>query len=204
MNLELSHSIMDERLSKGTRRNYGSKMKQFIIWLKENHLEYYNEEDESVILPLPTLVMQEFFGHVIKKRDKNNGDNIPDKWNAYQTVSGFKSTLKDLYRDNKIAFGTEAENMCAEFFQGYQRKIAGLKQSGAMSLVEGKRPLSFAGYKYLAQKSTKQGTDLNLAMFAHTFLLLCWNLIARSISVGNLMYCHISWELDSLVAYSNS
>ena len=40
---------------------------------------------------------------------------------------------------------------------------------------------------------------LCLLVFAHTFLILAWNLMARSNSVGSLMYQHVSWENDSMV-----
>ena len=43
-----------------------------------------------------------------------------------------------------------------EFFGGYQRKIAVLKQDGVMSIVEGKLPLSFKGYKFLSERAADQ------------------------------------------------
>ena len=58
--------------------------------------------------------------------------------------------------------------------------------------------MSFKGYKYLAVKAPAQEKDFNLAIFSHFYLLLCWNLIARCVSVGSLMYNHVSWENDSL------
>jgi hypothetical protein len=82
------------------------------------------------------------------------------------------------------------------------RKTAGLKQDGEMSIVEGKMPMSFRGYKYFAAKATiDKGVDDDekLSIFSHFFLLLRWNLIARCVSVGSLMYNHISWENDAMV-----
>jgi hypothetical protein len=77
--------------------------------------------------------------------------------------------------------------------------IAKLKQDGVMSIVEGKQPMSFKGYKLLATKALEQCKDRNLAIFSHLYLLSCWNLIARCVSVGSLMYNHVSWENDSMV-----
>jgi hypothetical protein len=39
-----------------------------------------------------------------------------------------------------------------------------------MALIEGKQPMSFKGFKFLATKALKQKTDLNLAIFSHLYL----------------------------------
>jgi hypothetical protein len=93
----------------------------------------------------------------------------------------------------------DIKKMSKQFFEGYVRMIAKLKQDGVMSIVEGKQPMSFKGYKLLAVKALEQCRDHNLAIFSHLYLLLCWNLIARCVSVGSLMYNHVSWENDSMV-----
>ena len=144
--------------------------------------------------------MKEYFGHACRKKDKN-GEYIRDQWNAFQTVSGYKSAIKDYYKDNRIDMGVDVSAMCDEFFAGYKRKIASLKQRGEMSLVEGKRPITFSGYNYIAKKSLKDSVDYKLSIFSHAFVVMCWNLIARIVSVGNLMYNHISWDLDSLIVH---
>ena len=72
--------------------------------------------------------------------------------------------------------------------------------------------MSFRGYKYLAEKATmsREGNDNvtscrdeKLFNFADFILLLCWNLIARCVSVGSLMFNYVSWENDSLVVFSS-
>jgi hypothetical protein len=89
--------------------------------------------------------------------------------------------------------------MLENFFAGYERKIADLKQVGEMSLMEGKQPLSFGGYRFIANEAIKQCNDFNQSILAHLFLLLCWNLISRCASVSSLMFNHISWEEDAMV-----
>jgi len=44
----------------------------------------------------------------------------------------------------------ETEDTLSEFFAGYDRQIAELKQEGKKSLVEGKQSLSFSGIIYFA------------------------------------------------------
>ena len=67
-----------------------------------------------------------------------------------------------------------------------------------MSVLEGKQPITFDGYIFLAQCAIESKNDFGSNNFAHIFLLLCWNLMARSISVGKIMYNHISWSGDAL------
>ena len=86
------------------------------------------------------------------------------------------------------------------FLRGYKRFIQDRKQAGAHPVVEGKRHLSFVGYTTLAKYAIKQQESRDSSMFAHTFLVLCWNLFARSHFVSTLMLQHLSWENDSLVA----
>ena len=42
-------------------------------------------------------------------------------------------------------------NSVEDFIGGYKRKIGQLKLSGVMSLVEGKQPVPFDGYRFLHQ-----------------------------------------------------
>jgi hypothetical protein len=41
--------------------------------------------------------------------------------------------------------------------------------------------------------------NTDVSIFAHTFIVLAWNLMARSISISTLMYQHLSWVDDSMV-----
>lgn len=60
-------------------------------------------------------------------------------------------------------------------------------------------PLTFTGYKFFAEETWKfAGESQELNIFARTFLILCWNLLARCISVAGLMYNHICWKDDSM------
>jgi hypothetical protein len=140
-------------------------------------------------------ILKEFLGHICKKKDKNG----PVVFHAFQHVSGYKSAIKDYYSNMDVNVSEDILKMFKQFFEGYVRTIAKLKQDGVMSIIEGKQPMSFKGYKFLVVKAIDQEKDHNLAIFSHLYLLLCWNLIARCVSVGGLMYNHVSWENDSMV-----
>ena len=66
-----------------------------------------------------------------------------------------------------------------------------------MSLVEGKQPVTFDGYRFLALNAIQARKDFSSSIFAQLFLLTCWNLMARSVFVGSIMFAHISWVGDA-------
>ena len=89
-------------------------------------------------------------------------------------------------------------NSVEDFLGGYKRKIGQLKLSGVMSLVEGKQPVTFDGYRFLALNAIQARKDFSSSIFAQLFLLTCWNLMARSIFVGSIMFAHMLWVGDAL------
>lgn len=64
--------------------------------------------------------------------------------------------------------------------------------------MAGKDVMKFGAYKYLATLALKAPEDCHSAAMAHLFLLLQWNLLARSISVAVLCLNHFDWQGDSL------
>jgi hypothetical protein len=133
----------------------------------------------------------EFFGYICRKRDRNGAFTDPT---VFQHVSGYKSAIKDYFFNGNVS----VEKMLKD--AGYQRKIALLKQDGVMSIVGENFPLSFIrGYKFLSCKAMEQTTDYSASIFSNFFLIMCWNFIARCVSVGSLMYNHITWVNDSIV-----
>ena len=72
------------------------------------------------------------------------------------------------------------------------------KQTGLRPMIEGKSPLPFPAYIYLAKKTLRSVGDYRLSTFAHVFLTFSWCLIARCVSVSSLLFEHISWQGDAL------
>ena len=148
---------------------------------------------------LDKSVLREFFGHICKKKDKARAYLDPVVFHAFQHVGGYKSAIKNFYSNKEVIMSLDIQKMLKQLFEGCIRTVTKLKQEEIMPIVEGKPPMSFRGYKFLAQKAVEQTKDYNLAIFSHLYLLLCLNLIARCVSVGRLMYNHISWENDFMI-----
>jgi len=71
-----------------------------------------------------------------------------------------------------------------------------------MKSQEGKDPFKMESYKFICECLLKV-LPVMLAMSLHLFCVLCWNLMARSISVSKLRYENMTWEADALVIRLN-
>ena len=84
-----------------------------------------------------------------------------------------------------------------KFAGGYKRLVADKKINGEMKIQEEKSPITFQAYNFVAMEAMRTVGDHSLGCFAHLLLILCWTLMARSISVGTIMLDHLSWEGDA-------
>jgi hypothetical protein len=122
---------------------------------------------------------------------------------ASNTMQGYKSALIWYYKEKKVDFPTSISQSVETFITGYKKQIADKKLQGVMKTSEGKLPLSFKIYSdicfHLATlKPSGKRSPFNEGIFGWTFMILCWNMIARSISVSALMLEHFGWIDDSM------
>lgn len=113
-----------------------------------------------------------------------------------------ESKLSSVMNDNgQVDFALLTSPHASEFL-GYisvKRNRQGIqlvpKQIQAYETVSSywKCPLNFSTLSFLASTAMFSTFSFQLSIFAHLFLLLCWNLITRSVSISSLIYSHISW-----------
>jgi hypothetical protein len=60
--------------------------------------------------------------------------------------------------------------------------------------TEGKASMSVEAYRLIVAEALKITYRINQLLFAPLYCILCWNLGARSISVGCLACSHLAWE----------
>lgn len=212
-NISHGNAILSQRLEGSTKLQYKRKIIHFETWVTHVCPELINEDLETEEGELgvdyenvTAAVLQQFLSHISKKRNFKAETPeqpyvylTPQKLQSVQHVNGYRSALVDKFRSLGVQLDFEHQTMFKGMITGYQRIIQKKKQNGEIEMHEGKYPLSFSGYRYLAKKAIAQTSDFPLAIFAHIFLLLCWNLLARCVSVSSIMYQHISWEEDSMV-----
>lgn len=205
--VNLGDSYIECRLSEKTKKIYKSKVAQFTLWIKWKHPAlYHTGRNEVNFRDLTAAVLKDFIGDVSLKRNKKleTAANpfvfaVPHKQQSFEHVSGYKSAVINEYKARSIGVPDEVTMMFSQLFAGYKRKVGEMKLNGEMPMQEGKQPITFDGVNFIAKESMKHTTDFGLHLFGHIFLLLCWNLISRSISVSSLMFDHISWSGDAMV-----
>jgi integrase len=191
--------IIDKRISTSTRKGYDSHIKKLVKWLKIHHADQVVTINgfERPRIPLPRDVLMQFLGDA-PRLDRNGRLKAADKAPiANSTMNGIASAINDLYREAKIEMDQATRIEVTSLMRGYKRTIADEKLAGRMKVFEGKRPITFRGYAMLAKYALKsQEKD---SVFAHLYIVLCWNLFSRSNSIANIMYNHIEWKEDALM-----
>ncbi|KAH9103827.1 hypothetical protein AeMF1_019931, partial [Aphanomyces euteiches] len=109
------------------------------------------------------------------------------------TLCGYRSALRDWYKQKKAPYPVEFDDDMKEIFQGIRRVHAESKQTGDMRDV-GKKPLGFSTYSM----ACKNSLVLLDGGFAHLFLTLTWNLMCRSNSTQSVRIEHLSFEEDAI------
>jgi hypothetical protein len=116
----------------------------------------------------------------------------------------YKSALRWLHIDRDIRFEKDLNAQLDVLIKGYHRTIASLKQTGDVKIQEGRDPLSWRAYRMIAEKLLRYKDSKRSPVgscFAWPFLVIQWNLIARSQTVGAVLFDHISWNADSLLIF---
>lgn len=121
-------------------------------------------------------------------------------YRAVSTLIGYISALKFWYDEKKAVFSLDELDLMDKFVLGYKKTVAEHKKNGTMKKQEGKEPVTFEKYAKLCKKALFAVVSrVKLSCLVHCFMVMCWNLFARSCSVSDLQYHHFSWEGDALV-----
>jgi hypothetical protein len=183
-NLSAADSLIGERIVAKTKKAYQAKVKTIAVYYTE-HLR------RQFAVPVQRNHILGFFGWLIDEKHK-------DKPAAISTVALYKSALKWHYKECKLIMSPEVNQELDTLLKGYQRRVADLKLVGKMPVFEGKYHLPFQGYAVLA-KSLFRSRRFDEVLFGWPFLVLQWNLIARTATVSSIMMEHVGWEEDALL-----
>jgi hypothetical protein len=188
---DIADDIGRDRICDSTKKAYAGKIKKWKEWLREHH-PHTIDHGGQIILPLDDNVVMGFFGFKAYR-------NPVARTGLYSksTTEQFYSALKDEYRNREVFFPVSTQKKVLGFLDGLKRTIATAREKGEMSVSEGKRALPIGGFRAISQHSLRTHSDDHL--FVHLYAILCWNLIARTSSVGSIMYQHIWWENDCLI-----
>lgn len=134
------------------------------------------------------------FSHYVSTR--RNGDGSLKSKASY---GGIRSALMDLYRCSGCEMSDEFAKDLTTFMGGIKREVIRERISKGLVFDEGKRPMSYEVYKHLCESLSK--SDDIEDIFCHLFLVLEWNLMARSENCLLMSLTHVQWRNDSLVFF---
>jgi hypothetical protein len=177
--------LIGARVSPGTQKGYKSCIKQIG--------EYFITQlhHPTLTIPVSSSDILSFFGWLVQSK-------FGDKPAANSTIRSYKSALKWLYKEQKVIMEDSVDQGIETLLQGYKRRVADWKASGKMAVFEGKLHLTSDGYRLLSN-ALFAAQPFGQMLFGWPFIVLQWNLIARSATVAGMMMEHVGWEADSLL-----
>ena len=173
-----------------SKRQY-AKMKQHA---KEKVIEC-DEYLDNCPLKLDMLAFEDIAEYLANRRGvkgKNKGRRLAN--GSYEIIV---SGIKHLYRSSKYTYSNDIATKMNQFMAGMKRDVTDEKVELGGGSSEGKKRMTFEVYQLLCELFMRE-EDPEFA-FAHAFLTLEWNLMARSENVVDAHVDHIFWNNDSLV-----
>jgi hypothetical protein len=185
--------MADSQIREKTKKAYAGSSRKMKAWFEQQGLTFNNP-------PFNTDHVLAFFGSLTEQTPTP----------AASTLEGFRSALLYLYKKDLVVIDPTLIARLGQLMSGYKRTISDKKQSGDMKTFEGKHHITFSGYQLLANTLMAMGPvsgegksgsriNFNIMFFSWSFLILQWNLMARSASVASIMLQHLSWENDALI-----
>ncbi|KAF0712476.1 hypothetical protein AaE_012010 [Aphanomyces astaci] len=131
------------RYGSKTRYQYEKSLVRLKAWLQREHPGSLSGGE--VVPPLDPAICKGFLAYECVKRGPDGAELDPQQFKSYSAVNGCKSAIKFMYKQANLRVSEELDALLADFACGYKRKVAQLKDSGAMAIGEGKRPMTFDG-----------------------------------------------------------
>ncbi len=141
-----------------------------------------------------SLVTYDLVSSYMAQKKANNGDYLSK--NCY---CGIRSGIINLFTMSNSSPPPDFRARMQTLMKGFKRTIVAQKVDNGESLEEGKEAMSFACYELLCRKFFEGEKDEY--NFAHVFLTLEWNLIARADNIVNLSVSDLEWSDDSLIIF---
>ena len=111
-----------------------------------------------------------------------------------------RSGLFNLFRAYELVMPRDFEKQLGGLYRGLKRKVALNIAAGGGKIKVGKDPLAFSLFRFLGLLLLLQ--DFRAIVFACTFMLIAWNLMARSANTFEICIQHMEWQEDALCIYN--
>lgn len=189
---DFAAAVVSGRVVSKTKVKYGYLFNNITSFCRA-HYRGSTHPNGDLVLPMSFNHLKAFFGD--RFREREDGTLI-----SFSHVNSYCSALKYFYKERNLRMAEDACEYLSQFCDGYKRLVADKKAQGIMKNFEGKVPVAYLIYMQLAKQALFAAEKRTpYSSYVHCFMLLSWNLFARSCSVGDLKLNHFSWQNDSLV-----
>ena len=206
-------------VSDTSRRIYERSNLKFVVWLHENHPELivdgFGENDEGVFvvdvakqqlhcadtgnppIVLESLEAIHFLSWIVslKRSDENDGDGVLNSENtplSHSTYNSHRAALTHLFREYNVTMPRLLSDELTTHYKGLKRQLALDAARGQASVRVGKEAMEYALYQWICAFFLRSGKKH--LVFAHRFLVLCWNLMCRAGNAVPLVYVSLTWN----------
>ena len=190
---ELLHDWFYENMILAEKEDEEKDIKRTMRAVCKNALEGVRKGASNCPVILSKLTFN-VFSHYLTTRKNKKG-----KYLSKGAYSGIRSALMHMYRMSGEEMNAGFRKDLGQFISGMKRVVTKAKLEEGASLDEGKKPMSFDVYKKMCDLLLRDGGED--AAFAHLFLILEWNLMARSENCVKMHVNHIQWREDALVFF---
>jgi integrase len=199
----LAAEVISKQVVTGTKRNYANAISLLEKWLQDHYPTSLADnpfaDGSRILLPISVEVITAYMASIQRRDEQGRYVTTGGKLIAVSTMNTVKSAVNNLYRVRKVPVDEALRVELKNFMAGHRRMVASAKENGELNIFEGKRPLTFDGYYNLAEYALKKQNFRAGSLYAHLFVVLSWNLFARSHSVASLMLNHFEWQDDALL-----
>ena len=194
-------------------RNPGSeearrkRMHRAITSESRTAVEAVNCQDDNCPILLQNLTFQIFSSYLVSKHEasrtggggqqedgEEEGPGRP-QYMSNSTYETARSAIVYLHKEAGAEIDSELRQRLCDFMSGMRRKVATQRKENGVSIMEGKRKMSFQVYEKLCELLLRSEKN----EFAHCFLVLEWNLMARSQNVVDSHVENVYFDNDCLV-----
>ena len=173
----------------------GQTIRKRVRKVVKESIQEVNKDDNNCPVLMENLTFHIFSRYMSdRKRRRGKGASNILSSSMYELM---RSGLNHLYRSSGTKMDEEFSSNLKIFMAGMKRTVTNKKIERGESVVEGKKKMSFEVYELMCECFLK-GEDSEY-IFAHAFLTLEWNLMARSENVVEASFINVFWSYDSLI-----
>jgi len=108
------------------------------------------------------------------------------------TMKGYITAVNGVWRDANRPIPAMLQLLCSKLMEAKRKDEQKLKAAGLVPDDYGREEMSFELYRELAWYFLRKGN-----LFAHMFLLLCWNMMVRNCNCDDMVFDNCLWRGDA-------